>query len=234
MKKKLIGTTGLMAVLALVPVAQAGLVISNGDFENNAPGGNVADVDSWFDSNDGGVQTDANWWTATWYGPGVSPNGTSVLGLSYNTGPNWAYQSIGVNDGGLTSLELQYDFGSFTDGPGARDIGVTFEIYSVDGTYAGGADDTDIAGAVGASLVGSDGAMATFSAGQMLTGQTATIDISGTTGSELYLRIVNYAGTNDSPWGAVDNVQVIPEPATIGLVGVFGAGVLFIRRRFRI
>ena len=29
-------------------------------------------------------------------------------------------------------------------------------------------------------------------------------------------------------------VQVIPEPATIGLVGVFGAGVLFIRRRFLI
>lgn len=33
-----------------------------------------------------------------------------------------------------------------------------------------------------------------------------------------------------------DNLQIemIPEPATIGLIGIFGAGVLFVRRRFMI
>lgn len=30
------------------------------------------------------------------------------------------------------------------------------------------------------------------------------------------------------------SVDVIPEPATIGLIGIFGAGVLFVRRRFMI
>ncbi len=33
---------------------------------------------------------------------------------------------------------------------------------------------------------------------------------------------------------AIDNINVIPEPATIGLVAFAGAGVLFVRRRFRI
>lgn len=34
--------------------------------------------------------------------------------------------------------------------------------------------------------------------------------------------------------GNVDNLTVIPEPATMGLIGVFGSAVLFIRRRFMI
>lgn len=28
--------------------------------------------------------------------------------------------------------------------------------------------------------------------------------------------------------------EVIPEPATIGLVGIFGAGMLFLRRKFMV
>ena len=32
----------------------------------------------------------------------------------------------------------------------------------------------------------------------------------------------------------VDNIQIIPEPATIGLVAVFGGGMLFIRRRLKV
>lgn len=34
--------------------------------------------------------------------------------------------------------------------------------------------------------------------------------------------------------GGIDNLYVIPEPATIGLVGIFGAGILFFRRRLKI
>jgi len=44
------------------------------------------------------------------------------------------------------------------------------------------------------------------------------------------------AGSETNLW--IDNVSgdiaAIPEPATLGLVGIFGAGVLFIRRRFMI
>lgn len=42
---------------------------------------------------------------------------------------------------------------------------------------------------------------------------------------------------DNDEWGGIAGIQVvgvIPEPATIGLVGIFGAGVLFVRRRFRI
>lgn len=31
-----------------------------------------------------------------------------------------------------------------------------------------------------------------------------------------------------------DNAQLIPEPATIGLIGIFGGGLLMVRRRFKI
>lgn len=42
----------------------------------------------------------------------------------------------------------------------------------------------------------------------------------------------------DRSWENIDTtlfqVEVIPEPATLGLVGLFGAGMLFFRRHFRI
>lgn len=222
---------GLVAAWVAVPAAQASLAISNGDFEDDAV--QTSNVTNWFDTVTG---TPANWWESTWAGPTVSPNGTSVLGLSYMfTTPNWAYQSIGVNDGGETSLVLQYDVGSFTDAGGIRDLGVTFAVYSVDGTYAGGADNVDIDGAAGATLLDSVSVMhEDVAIGTMLVDQTVALDITGTSGSELYVRLINYAGVDGEPWTAVDNIEVIPEPATISLVGIFGAGVLFMRRRFKI
>jgi hypothetical protein len=55
-----------------------------------------------------------------------------------------------------------------------------------------------------------------------------------------YLAVVLTADSNvlndDTNFIAWDNVKltVIPEPATLGLLGVFGGAVLFIRRRFMI
>lgn len=232
MNEKTMMAAGLMTVLALAPVTQAGLLISNGDFEADAV--QTSNVTGWYDTI---TATPENWWESTWAGPTVSPNGTSVLGLSYMFDtPNWAYQSIGVNDGGLTSLEIEYDIGTFTDTGALRDVAVTWGVYSVDGTYAGGADNADIDGAVGATLVDTfSSSIYTFNPGGGITDdQTATFDISGTSGSELYLRVINVAGVNDTPWTAIDNLSVVPEPATFGLVAFFGAGVLFIRRRFMI
>lgn len=50
-------------------------------------------------------------------------------------------------------------------------------------------------------------------------------------GQELGIRFVN-TGT-DGSFATLDNVT-IPEPATLGLLGAFGVGLMFIRRRFMI
>lgn len=129
LKRIPLATCGLL--IAASGSAHAVLAITNGDFQSNAPGSNVADVDSWFDAAENG-QTDGAWFLSTWYGPTVSPNGTSVMGLSWSGGsaaPSWAYQLIGVNDGALGTLDLEVDIGSFTDAGGPRDIGVTFSVY---------------------------------------------------------------------------------------------------------
>lgn len=43
-----------------------------------------------------------------------------------------------------------------------------------------------------------------------------------------------FVGSNGVQTISIDNIQVIPEPATLGLVAFAGAGVLFVRRHFRI
>lgn len=43
----------------------------------------------------------------------------------------------------------------------------------------------------------------------------------------------NVWATDLAPFGSV-TVDAIPEPATFGLLGIFGGGMLFLRRRFRI
>jgi len=213
MKTKALLTFAALGIYAAT--SYGGLSVSNGDFENNPV--QTADVVGWFDR---GVT--GNWWESTWAGPTVSPNGTPVLGLSYMYQTlNWAYQSIGVNDGGLTSFALQYDVGSFTDAGGPRDFGLTFSVYKVDGTFAGGADDVDLVGAAGATLLDT---ITVFSGaldpGQMLTGQTVSFNIAGSAGSELFLRLQNEVGTVGEPWTAVDNIQIVPEPSAMALGGL--------------
>jgi len=223
-------TMAACSIVALSMVsARATLQVTDGNFSANPVQTN--NVTGWFDTVNA---TPAYWWETTWAGPNVSPNGTPVLGLSYMfTTLNWAYQSIGVNDGALSSLGITYDVGSFTDAGGLRDLGVTFSVYRVDGTYAGGADNVDINGATGATLLDT---VTIFSGplnpGQMLTGQTVTLDISGSTGSQLFLRLQNAVGTVGEPWVAVDNLAVapVPEPAAFALMGLGGLALLLRRR----
>lgn len=232
-RNKILGL-GTVAALAVIP-AHAALQVSNGDFSLNPTQTN--NVTGWFDTVT--VNT-GSWWETTWAGPTVSPNGTPVMGLSYNNNTlNWAYQSIGINAGGLSAIGITYDVGSFTDAGAQRDLGLTFSVYQVDGTYAGGADNTDISGATGATLLDS---VTVFSgllnAGQMLTGQTVALNISGSTGSELYLRIENAVGATtgaNGPWTAVDNISVtsVPEPTTLALAGLGGMALLGLRRRIK-
>ena len=110
-----------------VSMTQADLSITNGDFEADASQTN--NVTDWYDTvND----IPDNWWESTWAGPNVSPNGTSVLGLSYMwQTTNWAYQSIGTNTQGISRLVVHFNVGSFADAGSLRDLGVTVGLYGI-------------------------------------------------------------------------------------------------------
>jgi hypothetical protein len=163
----------------------------------------------------------------------VSPNGTSVMGLGYMfTTPHWAYQDIGINDGGLTSLNLQFDLGSFTDAGVPRDMGVTLSLYQSDGSFVG-ADNSDIAGAAGITLIDSVSLTSgSLNPGQFVTLQTALNLASANNTGDLFLRFVNYSTGIGEPWAAIDNVTLVPvpEPSTVALMGL-GSLAILLRRR---
>ncbi len=192
---------------AALPAARGAIEITNGDFQ--ADFAQTSNVTSWFDTV---PATPANWWEATWAGPNVSPNGTSVLGLSYMNGQtNWAYQSIGTNSASLAALHLRFDAGSFTDAPATRELGVMISIYKSDGTFVP-ADNMDIAGAAGVTLLDSFSWSASVEPGQMVTGIQAALDLSEAgPDDELFLRLQNFAGAVGEPWTAVDNLLVVAD-----------------------
>ena len=212
----------LLMSLALVAAAQGSLAITNGDFEADAA--QTYNVTNWYDTV---TANTSNWWESTWAGPTVSPNGTSVLGLSYMfTTTNWAYQSIGVNDAPLSELYLSFDVGSFTDAGGSRDLGVTVSIFESDGSFVP-ADNTAITGAAGITLVDSISVLNTLDPG-MMTSEVVMLDLSSAGTGDLFLQFENYVGQSGEPWTAIDNVRIVPEPATMALLALGG---LAIRRR---
>ena len=199
----------LVILLCVIGFAKADLAITNGDFEADVA--QTSNVTEWFDAV---TANTGNWWESTWAGPNVSPNGTSVMGLSYMfTTANWAYQSIGYNDLQRDSLDVSFDVGSFTDAGGTRDLGVTIAIYESDGTFVP-ADNTDIDGAAGITLIDSVDVLNTLAPGVMIS-SSATLNLSSAGEGELYIRFVNYIGTTGEPWTAIDNISI---PAVIDIV----------------
>jgi hypothetical protein len=228
--KLMLGLGCLGLALAATP-AQAQLQLLNGDFSLNATQGN-APVD-WYVPN---ANTGGSWWISTWVGPTVSPNGTSVLGLSFMTSTNWAYQNIGTDSTGSTGLTVGFDLGSFTDAGSARNLGVTVSLYqSASFTAANG---TDINGAAGVTLLGNQSVASGLINAGAVVHETLSFDLTGAnTTDALYLRFVNYQVDATQPWAAIDNVTITPaptpEPATLALGALGGVAFLLGRRARR-
>lgn len=206
--------------------APAQLQILNGDFSLNPSQANNP-VDWYVPTTD----TGGSWWTSTWVGPTVSPNGTSVLGLSFmGSVDHWAYQNIGTDNAGSTSMTLNFDLGSFTDAGASRTLGVTVSLYQ-SASFAA-ANGTDVNGATGVTQLGSQSVSAALNPGAV-THKTLVFDLTGANSTDpLYLRFINYQVDATEPWDAIDNVTIatVPEPSALALCGLGGLALLFRRR----
>lgn len=188
-------------ILAFAACANAGLSIVNGDFEANAPptGTSVADVEDWYDRNgDQGA-----YYLSTWYGSAVSPNGTSLMGLSWEGDEgHWAYQNIGVNDDGLIALGVQFDLAAWL----GADIGIEVAVHQ--GQWGGAADDVDIVG--NATLIDTALVTRTLPFGVM-EAVTVTLGLASANSTDpLWLRFINYEVGGSDPWAFIDNVSIVP------------------------
>ncbi len=234
--------------IALTPAANAALTITNGDFEDlsgfvQADPGTSAVVTGWFSV------TSGSFWQNTWHDTrdpevptdtesGFSGEGAAAFsgaagdGQASGLNGSWLYQSIGTADVSLTTLPIQFDWGDFGNiNGGTRDLGITVSVFESDGTFSAG-NDVDVNGASGATLLDSVSFTlpASGPASKLVLGEVATLDLTGHTGGELFLRFNNWDGGADTPWLMLDNVSIVPEPS-IALLG--GLGVLSLLRRRR-
>lgn len=223
MKMKIAMAAGFAALLALAPAANAALAITDGGFDGTADASE--DIVSWFDYND----TPNGWWEGTSEANAADPFGSKsvIFGdLNPTGGGRWLYQEIGTKEDGIT-YDLSFDFSQPSDGNANRIVGLEYEIFQ--GTFAG-ADGTDLTGLTsidtGSTALISDLAIHNYS---------STLDLSSAnTTDSLWIRFSNVAGTgatDDGSWVCLDNVAVVPEPATFGMFAVFGAAIVFARRR---
>lgn len=121
---------------------------------------------------------------------------------------NWGIKA-GFTSGALTSFAND-DGGSAALGATASVLASSF-TYVVDPRFDDGGNRMLEAGALGSAVADINGEITVF-VDDLATG----------------------IASNYRTWYDGVSYEVVPEPATIGLIGIFGAGALFVRRRFMI
>lgn len=190
-----------MAVVAMVGVASAQILIPNGDFEAGNTG--------WVEASGGGV---------VFSYPASGGNGGGYASMDATSG-DWGVlvspPEAGAIDGG-------HDIGIIGVTAGATET-FTIDLITLVGTAAGG---LKVEAWGGSTLLGHSGDV--LAAGPSATWQTLTFDWAVPAGTEKMI-FVPLWGANSTI--GYDNVGVVPEPATLGLLGIGAATMLLIRRR---
>jgi len=212
MKMKLLTA---LAVLAMAAVASANIMVPNGDFEAGAA--------NWSSFDDG---TTVVSYEAT---GGVNNSGYGLLDCSSGT---WGAGFVSPEDfsyPGNDGVPL-----SFFGVSAGDDITVSMDMKTFSGTSLGGLKIESWGNGAMISNFGGDKP----ASGKSAEWATYTWDVTLPAGTDA-LKLVplvtwNYApnavGTNLDAVIGFDNVSVVPEPATMGLFALCGAGLLFVRR----
>jgi hypothetical protein len=218
---------GLNAAITAGP-----MTIANASFEDGAS----AQVDSWFEENDGGgssgndnfaeVRQDENGNTNV----GLTDYGTFWLNLATRSDTGFSaavYQSLGTWE---TGNPLQYDVSALLGDRSNQGFGnVTFELVSTASSFVG-ANGTALGGT---SLDTSAWDITeTASPVQLETG-VFSLDATGIGNGELLWLRISASGAEGNQH-LVDNIAVtaVPEPSTYALIGGFVAlGLVMYRRR---
>ncbi|MEK7954416.1 glycoside hydrolase family 127 protein [Luteolibacter soli] len=183
-----------VAFAAACSIAHGGLTLTNGNFESLPASDNRTDITGWYDYDA------ANFWEQAWLEGIDTPddyNFSLAMAGDGNAGKPWAYQAIGTADG-ATTLKVTFDYGSFADATNLRNLGVTWKVYAVTGSFTPG-QNVDINGASGVTLLSSGSASAMQVAPGAKVGLTTVdLDVSNAGTRQLYLRVSNFSPTTNS------------------------------------
>ena len=217
MKRRHMLVATCSAIALLQTVASASLVsVNNASFESPAVGdGSWSNgADDWLGSSFG-IQD----WTDSDY-TGSTGNTQDIPGADGN-------QGIWINSGGYCYQDV-----------GALAANTTYTLTVAVGNRASKSYDTSLIqlafyqDSYGGTLLGSSGSLGgTASAG----GNHVDVAYQFVTGASVSGNLVIALEQTGASQANVDNVRLeaIPEPATLGLVGIFGVGLMVARRRMK-
>lgn len=196
-----------IAVLAIAAVTSANILVPNGDFEISNHGTDLSGTDWVAD----GPARAAIWQT------GGNGGGCATLDSS----PGWGW-GVFVSNGG-DPLPLSY----FGLGLGAGDT-ITIEMDMKEFINPTGTGGLKMESWTSGAIISDSGDMNRVAT----TGWTTfSFDYTIAAGAT-HLKFVPLSVSGDVI--GFDNIGVVPEPATLGLAGLAGGVILFLRRRFRI